>query len=71
MKSPKCTRNEHIRKQISSIISTSTKDTIIKTDAISGTLSKHYSGVSHRNVGNLLRERDDVEWVTNGTWRVL
>ena len=70
MRNAKCTRNEHIRKQITGIISASAPDTIIKTDAISDTLSKHYSGVSNRNVGNLLRERDDVVWVTNGTWRV-
>jgi hypothetical protein len=70
VKNARCTRNEHTRQQITAIIAGSEPDAIIKTSDITTILSKRYRGVNHHNVGNLLRERDDVVWVTNGTWRV-
>ena len=64
------TRNEYTRKTISGILKATPKDTIVKTEDFTAILLKRYRGVTNHNVGNLLRERDDVVWVTNGTWRV-
>jgi hypothetical protein len=70
MKSPKCTRSENTRKRIDAIITTAGPGATIHTSVVAQTLSKLYSGVSNQTVGNCIRERDDMEWVSCGVWRV-
>ena len=70
MRNARCTRNERTREKLTTLISSLEPNVIIKTADITASLSNNYRGTTHHNIGNLLRERDDVVWVTNGTWRV-
>lgn len=74
MTSMRHARNERTREQIASIVATTPSGTIIKTEGVLQTLKSfahNYRCNNLRQVGRLLKERDDVEFVARGTWRVV
>ena len=65
----RATANQNKRDKITSLINSLKPNSIIKTSTIAQSFS-NYAGAGNHNVGCLLRERDDIEWVSTGTWRV-
>lgn len=70
MKNARCTRNQKTREYLTEIIKSAKPGSILFTNELSIALSTKYRSVNNRNVGNALRERDDVELINLGTWRV-
>lgn len=70
MRNANCTRNQRTREYLNEIIKSAKPGSILFTNEISIALSTKFRSVNNRNVGNAMRERDDVELVNLGTWRV-
>jgi len=70
MKNPRCSRNVRTRKYLDELIKTCKAGTTLFTNDLSVALSTKYRSVNNHNVGNAMRERDDVVLDAHGTWRV-
>ena len=71
MKNPRCTRNERTRQYLDELVATCKPGSVLFTNEISIALSTKFRSVSNRNVGNAMRERDDVVLEqAGGAWRV-
>ena len=71
MKNPRCTRSQRTRQYLDELIKGCAPGTVLLTNDVSIALSTKFRSVSNRNVGNAMRERDDVVLEQNGgAWRV-
>jgi len=66
-------RNDRARTQIASIIATTRANggRFMQTIDILEALKYRYRGYNSRHVGSLLKERNDVKWISRGLWAVL
>jgi hypothetical protein len=65
----RCKRNRNLRVDIEEALSTIPVGTIIQSHSLINTLSTRRRSVNMRNVGNLLRERSDIQWLEDGLWK--
>jgi hypothetical protein len=67
----RCTRNERTRQYLDELIKGCPPGSVLFTEEISIALSTRFRSVTNRNVGNAMRERDDVTLEQGGgAWRV-
>ena len=62
-------RNQNLRVDIDQYLATLAPGTQAISHALAKSLSDGRRSLSSRNVGNILRERDDVRWVDDGVWQ--
>jgi len=67
---PALPRAEKTRKYLDGLIPTRTSGSVLLTENIASSLSTKYRSVHSKTVGLAMRERDDVELISNGRWRV-
>lgn len=71
MKNPRCARNVRTREYLDELIKGCKPGSVLFTEEISIALSTRFRSVNTRNVGNAMREREDVELEQGGgAWRV-
>jgi len=70
MKNHKVKKNQRTRAYLDGILKDAQPGTLLFTNELSIALSTKFRSVNNHNIGNLMRERDDVVLDAPGTWRV-